>query len=253
MPANVTCEQALQRNPHGHVYCGLGEEIKIRNIVFRALIHLNFAEYKAADSTRKRHMKLDIYQQVHQGGGRFLCQDGVTEMTEEAALKKIGRALTDAARKARLAEQQDIEINEELQEPADENDEIEALYNMEIPPDFEPDDEDEDDAGPIPDGMSFAADHFDWGQPQGVLGDVRQGAHENEIPHLPNQDIAEVDNDILPQVVVIEEQDNLAVAQDFMEMEEVPHLVQIVEDFDMAEADILEHFLLNDVMLDFAE
>ena len=123
-----TLQDVLNENAQGNVYRGIGEEIKRLIVRYSVIIHLYYEEYEHANRNRKRQIKLEIYRQVHLGGGRFLHEDRTTEMTEEAALKKIGRALTDAADRARLAGQQP-ETNEPQERDDDRMEEDRAEPN----------------------------------------------------------------------------------------------------------------------------
>jgi len=105
VPVGWSLQEILDLNPQGNVYSGKGEDIKRKNIRFRALIHLNYEAYANADNG-KRQIKLELYELVCQGGGRFLAEDEEAEADKTKSLTKIGRALTDAAGKPRKAEQQ---------------------------------------------------------------------------------------------------------------------------------------------------
>jgi len=132
LPTGLTIQDVRERNPNGNVYSGRGEHIKIRNILFRAMIHRDFPIYVALNDNNDKHeVALGIYQEVHQGGGRFLNEDE-SEMTERAAIKKIKRALTDAGRRARLAAANHDAEMDDMEQDA----ENEALFDNAIMANF---------------------------------------------------------------------------------------------------------------------
>jgi len=102
VPNNLTLEQILALNPENNVYRGRFEPIKMRNIVFRALIHLNFPDYvSTCDNHAKHQIAAGVFNEIHELGGHFL-HENETEIAQEAALKMIKKALKDAGHRAGL-------------------------------------------------------------------------------------------------------------------------------------------------------